>query len=303
MTWLFLSLFAAFAWSIGAFIDNYQTDVVFSKKTPQAMKIVNGITYMVVVAIMLFVAPPETIETWRIALLMISGALASLASIPYFLGLKNEEATGAAIYYQLIPIIYLIVGWTFFNEPITIRQIIGFFVTISAPVIIIFSRKRPRSRRKEFVSALFFLCFVIMSASSGLLSTRVGEDIPFLTMFFWFLLGRGLCDITLHFINPSWRERMKYIWRRKRKIFLPTILLNQAITIAAEGAARWALILGVAALSSVVINASELVMTFILGLVLSAIWPKFGREKLTRHVVIAHLLAIILCVSGIIILQ
>lgn len=303
MTWIFLSLFAALGYSICAFIDNYQTDVVFSKKIPQSQKIVNGISYIILAIAIFIFARPAAIENWQIGLLILSGAIASLSSIPYYLGLKNEEATGAAIYYQLIPLIYLLVGWLVFREPIELRQIIGFIVVIIAPILIIFSRKRPRSRRKEFVSALFFILYAITAAASGLLSTKIGENIPFSTVFFYFLLGRGVSDLALYACHKSWQQRMKFIWRRKRKIFLPAIITNQLITAAAEAANRYALILGVAALSSVITNAAELILTFILGIVLSIIWPKFGREKLTRHVVIAHLLAVILCVIGIIILQ
>ena len=303
MTWLLLSLFAALACSICTFVDNFQTDVVFSKKTPQAMKVVNGITYLILVAVLYFVMPPEIIENWQIGLLVLSGALASLASIPYFLGLKNEEATGATIYYQLIPLIYLIVGWSIFHEPITLRQVLGFIIIIIAPILIVFSRKRPRSRRKGFISALFFILYVVTVATSGLISTKVGESIPFFTVFFYFMLGRGITDVVLFILNKSWQQRMKYIWRRKRKVFLPTIIFNQIMTIAAEFASRWSLILGVAALASVVANVAELILTFVLGLVLSAIWPKFGREKLNRHIIIAHLLAVVLCITGIIILQ
>jgi len=90
MQWLLLSLVAALAWSFGSFIDNYLTDVVFSKKTPQSMKIANGISYIIVALVLLFVAPPAPIETWQALLLIASGVLASFSSIPYFMGLKNE---------------------------------------------------------------------------------------------------------------------------------------------------------------------------------------------------------------------
>ena len=303
MLWLILSIAAALAWSIGAFIDNYQTDVIFNKKLPESMKIINGISYLIAAAVFFFVVRPETIEIWQIVLLMLSGIFASLSSIPYFAGLKYEEATGAAIYYQLIPIIYLIAGWSIFNEPITPRQIIGFIVIIIAPILIIFSRKTIRSRRKEYASAFFFILYVILAATSGILSTRVGEDVSFTTVFFYFLLGRGLSDVTLFATHANWQKRIKYIWHHKRAPFLITVIITQIITIFAEASSRWSLILGVAALAAVVTNASELIITFVLGIILSAIWPKFGREKLTRHVVVAHLLAVILCVIGIIILQ
>ena len=303
MQWLILSLVAALAWSFSSFIDNYLTDVVFSKKTPQSMKIANGISYIIVALVLLFVATPAPIETWQALLLIASGVLASISSIPYFMGLKNEEATGATIYYQLIPVIYLLVGWLVFREPISLRQIIGFVVIIIAPVIIIFSRKRPRSRRKEVVSALFLLLYVAFNATSGILSTKVGGELPFTTVFFYLLIGRGFMDIFLFATNKSWQQRIKFILRRKRIQFLSLITVNQVLTVVAEAAGRMSLIAGVAALASVVANASQLILTFVLGIILSAIWPKFGREKLNRHVIIAHLLAVILCVSGIIILQ
>ena len=267
------------------------------------MKIANGISYIIAALVLLFVAPPAPIETWQALLLIASGVLASISSIPYFMGLKNEEATGATIYYQLIPVIYLLVGWLVFREPISLRQIIGFVVIIIAPVIIIFSRKRPRSRRKEVVSALFLLLYVAFNATSGILSTKVGGELPFTTVFFYLLIGRGFMDIFLFATNKSWQQRIKFILRRKRAQFLSLITINQVLTVVAEAASRMSLIAGVAALASVVANASQLILTFVLGIILSAIWPKFGREKLNRHVIIAHLLAVILCVSGIIILQ
>ena len=303
MLWLILSLFAALGWSIASFFDNYATDVVFRAKTPQAMKILNGIVYLVLAAIMFFVAPPEQIELWQAALLLLSGVVTSSASIFYYQGLKTEEATSATIYYQLIPVLYLIIGWIFFNETISLQQFLGFFIILSAPIIVIFSRKRPKSRRKEVAAGLFFLIYTIMAGASGLLSTEVGKDMNYQTVFFYFILGRGMMDILLYLCNKSWRQRILYIMRRKKKQFLAATLSGTLISLAGEFAYRQSLILGVTALASVVANASQLVITFILGIVLSLIWPKFGREKLKRHVIVAHLIAVVLCVVGVIILQ
>lgn len=110
-------------------------------------------------------------------------------------------------------------------------------------------------------------------------------------------------DIFLYLCNKSWRQRILYIMRRKKKQFLAATLSGTLISLAGEFAYRQSLILGVTALASVVANASQLVITFILGIVLSLIWPKFGREKLNKHIVRAHLVATILATIGIIILQ
>lgn len=303
MLWLFLCLYAATAWSFGAFLDNYLTDVIFKNKTPQAMKLVNGFSYLVIALGIFLFAPIENASLIQIVLLLLSGVLSSVASIPYYLGLKYEEATGAAIFCPIIPVLYLVADWAIFGQSITLEQILGFLVILAAPAIVVFSRKRPKSRRTEVAAALLFLLYISISVASGLLSTHFGEGLSFFTMFFWYLLGRGISDITLMAVNKPWQQRFKYIWRRKRKRFLIAILANQAISTSAELASRAAMVLGVTALVSVTSNAAELIITFLLGIVLSLIWPKFGRENIHRHVIVAHLLATILAVVGIIILK
>ena len=48
MLWLILCIIAALTWSVSAFIDNYQTDVIFKGKTPQGMKVLNGPVYILI---------------------------------------------------------------------------------------------------------------------------------------------------------------------------------------------------------------------------------------------------------------
>ncbi len=303
MTWIILCIVAASAWAIGAFIDNYIADVIFKNKTPQALKAINGPFYLLIAGAIALFAGLEATEPLQIAMLMLSGALSSVGSIPYYNALKHEEATGAAIYYQLIPVFYLVADWIFFRQQISGQQILGFFIIFAAPVIVIFSRKRPKSRRNEMAAALLFILYAIITVASGLFSTHFSYNISFFTMFFWYLIGRGCCDVILFAINGSWRERFQYIWRRKRKQFLLSAITDQALHTVAEFAYRAAMILGVAALASVVANTAELIITFVLGIILSIIWPKFGREQIHRHIIIAHLLATVLAVIGVIILQ
>ena len=303
MIWLFLCLYAATAWAFSAFIDNYASDVVFKNKTPHAMKLLNGPIYLLIAGAIALFAGLEHAELPQIGFLLLAGVISSVASIPYYLAFKHEEATGAAIFYQIIPIIYLVADWLFFGESITGQQILGFLIIFAAPVIVIFSRKRPKSRRNEMSAALLFLVYDVLVVASGLFSTHFGEGLDFFTMFFWYLIGRGSCDLVLMAVNKQWLERFKYVWRRKRKQLILVVLANQLVNTTAEFASRAAMILGVAALVSVTCNTSELILTFVLGIILSLIWPKFGRENIHRHVIIAHLLATVLAVVGIIILQ
>ena len=218
--WLFLCIIVALIWSFSTFIDNYITDVIFKGKKSQSMKIFNGISYLFFAVLIFFVFGVKYIRIEHIALLFLSGIASSLASIPYYLALRDEESTTAAIFSQLAPVIYLFADWLIFGKPITPLQLMAFIIILTAPVVIMFSRKRPRSRRIELSASILFTIYVLLTVVSGILSTRIGEIYDFPSIFFYFLLGRGVSDIILYVTHSDWIQRMKYIWRHKRWQFL-----------------------------------------------------------------------------------
>ncbi len=302
MLWIFLCIIAALTWSVSAFIDNYQTDVIFKGKTPQAMKVLNGPVYMLIAAAAGLIMQIQMPSVPQIGLLLLSGALNSVGILAYYQALKNEEATGAAIFYQLQPVIFLIADYLLFGESISPQQILGFIIILAAPIIVVFSRKRAKSRLMAIHAALLLILYVFIATASAEIAVRSTGDVDYKAVFVIYLFGRGLTDCLLGLI-PKYRKRHKYIMKHKAKAYVATVVLNQLLCAFADFVYRYGLVIGVAALASAVTNASELILTFILGIILSLIWPNFGREELHRHLIIAHIVAVILCVVGIIIIQ
>ena len=302
MLWLILCIIAALTWSFSAFIDNYQTDVIFHGKTPQAMKVLNGPVYIAIAVIASIIMRIQLPELWQIGLLLLSGALSSVGALAYYQALENEEATGAAIFYQLQPVLFLVADYFIFGEEISIQQILGFAIILLAPVVIVFSRKRRHSRSLALKAAGLLITYVIFATISAEISTRSSIGIDYKAVFALYLFGRGATDCLLGLI-PKYRKRHKYVLKHYPKAYVSTVIINQALCAFADFTYRYGLVLGVAALASAVTNAAELIMTFVLGIILSIIWPNFGREKLKRHLIVAHLIATILCVIGIIIIQ
>lgn len=303
MLWLILSLITAAIYSFTAFLDNYVADVVFKNKKPQSIKVFNGATYLVFALILAIIFGVSEAPIENILLVMLSGVIASISSIPYYIALKEEEATGAAIYYQLQPIFYLLASVLFFGETISGKQIIALIMIMAAPVIIVLSRKRKKSRERQVKNAGLFVFYIFLLAVSGIISTHGGGDMEYNTLFIYFLFGRGLSDVVLSIACPSWRKRFTQIFKENPIRLIGAVGLNQLLCIIAEFTSRLALIIGTSAIVSALVNSSELILTFILGIFLTLKWPKFGREHLHRHIIIAHLIGIILCVAGVLILE
>ncbi len=301
MLWLILCLSAAAIWGISAFFDNYLTDVIFKNRTPQAMKAINGPTYLIFAVILAICFGNSINFSAPILILLLSGVLHSVGSIFYYNALKGENATGAAIFYQLQPLLFLAGGFLLFGESISPQQILGFILILLAPIVVILSKRR-NSRRMEMRAALLLIIYVIFATVSSGIAVRVGHQEHFITVFTFFLVGRGASDLLISFV-PKIRRRHHYIMEHDGAKYITITLLNQIICTAADFMYRYGLILGIAALASAFTNAAELILTFLFGIIFSIIWPKFGREKLNRRDVLAHIVAVILCAIGIFVIQ
>ena len=301
MLWLILCLAAAAIWAVSAFFDNYLTDVIFKNRLPQAMKAINGPTYIIfaiILAICFYSVVNLNAPIW---LLLLSGAIHSIASLFYYSALKSEEATGAVIFYQLQPVLFLAGGFLLFGESINLQQIIGFVLILLAPIVVIFSKRR-KARLMEMRAAILLVIYVIMATISSGIAVRVGLHEHFITVFIFYLLGRGIMDTIISLV-PKIRRRHNYIMQHSKQNYLAITIFNQIICTAADFLYRYGLIIGVTALASALTNAAELIFTFIFGIIFSIIWPKFGREKLQRRVVLAHIISVILCAVGIFVIQ
>ena len=301
MLWLIFCLSAAAIWGISAFLDNYLTDVIFKNRSPQAMKAINGPIYLIF-AVIFAICFGSTINYGApILILLLSGVLHSVGSIFYYSALKGENATGAAIFYQLQPILFLAGGFLLFGESITPQQILGFILILLAPIVVVLSKRR-NSRRMEMRAAILLIIYVLFATVSSEIAVRVGHQEHFITVFTFFLVGRGLSDIAISFI-PKIRRRHHYVMEHDGAKYMTITLINQIICTIADFLYRYGLIVGVTALASAFTNAAELILTFIFGLIFSIIWPVFGREKLRRRDVLAHIIAVILCAIGIFVIQ
>ncbi len=304
MHWIILCLIAAFGYSIAAFIDNYNTDIIFKSRKPQAIKVINGFHYLIIAAIVFIFIGIKESSLEIILLSALAGAIASIASIPYYLGLRKEESTTAAIYYQLIPVFCIFADVFLLGKTLTTLQVFGFCIILTAPFIMILARRRKSARKFEIQASLFFLAYAaLVSVSDIIFAKTEQQNTDQITMFFWFALGRAAFDIISAAIMPSWRKRIKQV----RKDFPIKLFVMTALTVGICSAADFLIMLSFTitntSFATVVSNTSELIMTFMLGIILTVIWPNFGREKLNRHIVLSHLIAIVIVVVGVILTQ
>lgn len=312
--WLVLTLIASVIASISAFFDNYIIDDFFKERMPQALKCFSGPINLLIALITLIIFPIffsiESIPIENILLLILSGVISAAASIPYYMALGSENTTGAIIFSQLYPIFYLLLGALFLGETINGIQLVAFLLLLSAPLVIIFS-VRKRRKNMEYRAGILLLIYVLASSIASILfifaergaASATGNEFPIILAVALLFLGKGIFDICAVLLKKKWRIRAKNVMKISKKRVLVPIVINSLIWLVSEYCFRNAAVIGKIAIVSAVNMAVELLATFVLGLILTILWPRFGREKLDKRTVMAHLVATILALIGIILVE
>ena len=288
------------------FIDNYASDVYFKGNGAVSQKLFYGYAYLLLSSVILvFTGFNIFVTSWSvIAIVILSGILASVAGIPYYKALEIEDSTNLGIFIQLAPILYLVLGWIFLGETITPTQFIAFFVILAAPLLIILTTRK-RSRKVKLRAVFYAFLFVLIAVISNLIFVKASTpDLNFASSIALLFIGKGIANLVIVYMRPKWRKRFRNVLKSSHRKVLRPLIINSCIGAIKDFAYRGALIAAPAvALASAASDSAEPIVIFFMGLVLTIIWPKFGREKLNRKTVLVHLIATVLVVAGIVLLQ
>lgn len=307
MNWLAFVAIAVTFDSLRIFIDNYVSDVYFKGTGAVAQKFFYGWANLIAGFLILIILglniTPETILP--LFLIIFAGALSGLSGVPYCKALEIEDSTNLGIFIQLSPVLYLILGWVFLGEQFSSTQLIAFAAIIAAPILIVLTTKK-RSRKVKLKAVFYSFLYVLIAVIGNLIFVKSNELVEWnliqeLALIF---IGRGIADILIVGCVKKWRRRFFAVLKKSRKKVLRPLIIDYFVGFIKDIGYRGALIMAPAvAIASASSDAIEPIVIFFMGIVLTLIWPKFGREKLNRKSVLVHLAATVLVVIGIVILQ
>jgi len=236
--------------------------------------------------------------------LVLSGVLSSVAGIPYYRALELDDSTNIGIFTQLAPVLYLILGWFFLGDVFSPLQLVAFAIILTAPMLIVMTTKK-RSRKIKIRAVLYAFLYVLIAVVGNLFFVEVSDgSMSFVDEIALMMFGKGIAGTLIVLGYSRWRKRFVTVMKQSRRKVLRPLSVNFGLGIVKEFSYRGALVTAPAvALASVASDSVEPIVIFFLGLLLTLIWPKFGREKLDRKTVIVHLIATALVVVGVILLQ
>ncbi|MDO4760157.1 MAG: EamA family transporter [Candidatus Saccharibacteria bacterium] len=309
MFWLVLIAIYLVTDSAAMFIDNFVTDVHFKGRGSVAQKVFTGWSYTLFAVIMMAVlgAKIGEVSPWALFFLTLSGIIVSISSIAYYRALEIEDSTDIAIFFQLAPILYLVFGWFVLGEKFSPTQLIAFATILAGPLLIV-AGSRKNSRKTKLRAVVLVAIYVLIYTIGNILFVKVNggdAEIDFRVAMAFVFLGKGLGNLVLcYIIKPKWRKRFRRVVKESRgRVYFP-LFVNSILCLVKDSTYRLALLTAPAvAIAAAAGDSLEPIVIFMMGIVLTLINPKLGREKLDRKTVVARLIATACVVIGIFVLQ
>lgn len=303
MTFIIINIISA---SMAIFIDNYITDYYFKGREANAVKTLSGFAYAIyaIIIALIFGINFQDASILSIIIIFLTGIISSIGSIPYLKALECDDSINLGIFIQSAPVLYLILGWFLLGESFSPFQLVSFAVILSAPVLIVLSARK-RSRKVRLKAIMYASLFIITYVASALIFVMESNSgLNLVSSLAIVLFGKGIGNILIIAFQPKWRMRFRHVVKEsKNKVLIP-IIINTFVAVIADFSYRIGLATApTVAFASAISDTGEPIAIFFLGLVLTLIWPKFGREKLDRKTVRVHLIATVLVVIGIILMQ
>lgn len=306
MGWLLCIAITVFAGALCIFISNYISDYYFKGKNANAQKNFYWLPFFIIGFTCLFITGVDfaNIPFYIYLIFIFSGFIASVAGIFYYKALELSDSTDFGIFHQLSPVFYLILGWILLDQNINTHQFIAFFIIFSAPILILVTTKK-RSRQIRLKAILYTIADILIDAAAAVIFVRFNtSDVNFITEMGFVYIGKGLGNLIIMLLNPKWRKCYHYIVKSsRRKVYFP-LTCELIISTAKLFANNLALILAPSvALTSAITDSTKPIVIFFMGILLSLLWPRFGREKMNKKAILVHLVATVLVVIGICLIQ
>lgn len=307
MSWLILVLFAVLAGSSHIYIDNYISDFYFKGRHAVSQKLFFAFAFIIVAIILAMISGFDFLnaDIKIILVLILSGICTSLAGIPYYKALEIDDSTNLGIFIQVAPVLYLVLGWLFLGESISLLQMAAFIVIMIAPALIVLSTRK-RSRKVKLRAIFYAFLYVLISVASNLVFVKENSvaEVSFLGSMTLVMFGKGVGNLIIMMLKPKWIKRFNDVYKDSRRKVLRLLMGTLGFSLIKDFTYRGALLLAPSvALASAAADSAEPIVIFFMGIVLTLIWPKFGREKLNRKSVIVHFAATVLVVIGVTMLQ
>jgi len=298
MQWFFIALIGPFMYALTNHIDKILLEKYFKEGGVGTIILFSSLISVVVLPF-LFLADRTVFSVGGIKILALVavGILNALVLWCYLLALKNEEASVAIVFYQLVPVFAYVLSYFILGEILTHTQLIAMTIIILGTTIISFeidSENKFKFRRKAILPMLassFFWALGSVIFKAVALEENVWRSL------FWEHLTLLTIGIVIFTFIRSYRTNFLSAIKSNSKAILSLSAINEFLYISGNLAFAFAYMLAPVALV-LLADSFQSIFALIIGVLLTVFLPMVSVEKIQAKHLWPKIIAITLTGIG-----
>lgn len=280
MSWFFIALIGPFLYALTNHIDKILLEKYFKQSGVGTLLLFSSLLSALALPF-LFLADSGVFEVGGMNILALAfvGVLNVAVLWCYLLALKDEEASVAVVFYQLVPVFGYVLGYLLLGEVLTQMQLIAMAIIILGTAIVSFeieAENKFRLRRNTIflmVGAAFFWALESVVFKAVALEETLWRSL------FWEHLMLALVGVIIFACIRSYRKHFLTALRENSRNILSLNVANESIYMLGNIAFSIAYLLAPIALV-LLTESYQPLFVFAIGIILTIFFPKIAVEKI-----------------------
>lgn len=297
MSWFFIAIVGPFLYALTNHIDKILLERYFKQSGVGTLILFSSLLSVLALPFLLYIDPTVLdISLFNIFVLAILGVLNVLVLWFYLLALMNEEASVAVIFYQLVPVFGLILGYFILDEVLSKIQLIAMAIIILGTTIISFEVNSDNKFTLRRQTILYMTVASFCWALSSVIFKSVALEENVWRTLFWEHLMMVIVGILVFMFAKSYRQNFLLALRENSKSILSLNVLNESLYMLGNIAFSFAYLLAPIALV-LLTQSFQPFFVLVIGIILTLFFPRISVEKIEAKYLWQKVIAI--CITGI----
>ena len=294
MNWFLLALLYPAIFTVVNFIDKY----VIEKKIKdyRGFPIYGSIIGMVVGTLFWIFSKFPVLGPRDAFLVIASGIVSCFASYFYYRTLSKNQTSIVIILFQMQPVIILILSYILLGASITLQQILGFILILSASITLFL---KGRWERYKLSSAFYFILLadLLYSIAAILIKFTINAN-SFTKLIIYESWGIAIGGLLLYSFYINVRKAFNESFRMVGTRILGIVFLNEVMFVFAKAIQVLAITIGPVALVSI-LGSTQSFYGILYGILLTFFAPQIFKEDLRKESIIKKILISLIMLSGV----
>lgn len=297
MDWFFLALMGPFLYALTNHIDKALLEKYFKQGGVGTLMLFSSLLSALALPF-LFLADHSVLDVSGLNVIILTVvAVLNIALLwLYFLALKGDEASVVIVFYQLVPVFGLILGYFILGESITKIQLLAMAIVILGTTIISFEIDTENNFKLRRQTVIYMLLASFFWALSSVIFKFVALEENVLRSLFWEHLVLMILGVFMFTFIKSYRVNFLQAIQSHSRAIVTLNFTNEILYMSGSVVLSFAYLL--APISLVLLtNSFQPIFVLVIGIILTVFFPKIVVEKITAKNLWQKVIAI--CITGI----